>query len=248
MFQGKTVLITGANSGIGKSCVSRFMKDGATIVAVVRRKKETQYLINELTQSGDKVYAYYCDLNDTRTINEMFDEIQIKHSAIDFAINSAGIEGLSYTKITDYPESIWDEVINVNLKSVWLCMKREIKIMLENKSGAIVNIASLAGLQASMSGGTPYTASKFGVVGITRATALEVAADGIRVNAICPGVVRTPMAEKVLGNSLEVIGCQNPMGKVCEPEDVANMAAWLCSKEASFVTGVAIPLDGGLTA
>lgn len=249
MFKDKIVLITGANSGIGRACAEQFSGKGALVLGVSRRKELSDEVELSINRNGGKAEFYQCDLRSSDEIHQLFDCIINKYGKLDYLVNNAGIDGASYTKITDYPESVWDDVLNTNLKSVWLCVKRALQVMVNQKYGAIVNIASVAGLQASITGGVAYTASKFGVIGITRAAALEVADLGIRINAVCPGFVRTPMAEMVLGDRLESVAKNScPMGRACESEEVAKVVAWLCSKEASFITGVALPVDGGTLA
>ncbi len=171
------------------------------------------------------------------------------YGRLDYAHNNAGIEGASAGTV-DYSEEAWDRVIAINLKGVWLCMKYEIPAMLKQGGGAIVNTASVAGLIGS-AGTVAYTASKHGVVGLTRTTALEFAKQGIRVNAVCPGVIRTPMVERVmaLDPSVEArLTSVEPVGRLAAPEEVARAVVWLCSGASSFVTGVPMPIDGGWTA
>jgi NAD(P)-dependent dehydrogenase (short-subunit alcohol dehydrogenase family) len=168
---------------------------------------------------------------------------------LDFAFNNAGIEGTSAT-ITECTEENWDKTIGINLKGIWGCMKYEIPEMLKHGSGAIVNCASIAGLVGYV--GLPaYVASKHGIIGLTKTAALENAKLGIRVNAVCPGAIKTPMIDRLTGNKKEVeaqFAAQEPIGRLGNPNEVANAVIWLCSEAASFVTGHAMTVDGGWTA
>jgi len=171
------------------------------------------------------------------------------YGGLDCAFNNAGIEG-STAAIPDYPEADWDRVIDINLKGIWLCMKYEIPQMLARGGGAIVNTASIAGVVASR-GVVPYTASKWGINGITKVAALEYAKAGIRVNSVCPGVIGTSMVKRVFGEHPDVgtaFLAATPMGRLGEPREIGETVVWLCSDKASFVTGHNMIVDGGLTA
>jgi NAD(P)-dependent dehydrogenase (short-subunit alcohol dehydrogenase family) len=240
----KIALVTGGNSGIGLACAERFVALGANVVITGRSVDKAQEALERL---GRRASFLPCDLRDGDQIRALFEQIRQQHGRLDIAVNNAGVEGKSFTKLVEYPEEIWDEVIQVNLKAVWLCMKGEIELMLRAGSGAIVNVSSLAGLKASLSGGAAYTASKHGVVGLTRSAAKEYAANRIRVNCVCPALIRTPMAEAVIPEGLDELGAKHhPVGRIGEPEDVASAVAWLCSDVSSFLTGISVPVDGGL--
>jgi NAD(P)-dependent dehydrogenase (short-subunit alcohol dehydrogenase family) len=168
------------------------------------------------------------------------------YGTLDFAFNNAGIHG-EFIPTIDFPEDEWDRMINVNLKSVWLCMKSEIPRMLEN-GGVIVNTSSAAGL-VGVPSNPAYTASKHGVVGLTKSTAIEYARSGIRINCVCPGPIRTGMHESLMAVSPDIVEGMHekvPMGRIGEPEEVAGVVLWLCSDAASYVTGHALPVDGGV--
>ena len=171
------------------------------------------------------------------------------YGRLDYAFNNAGIEGTS-APVQDCTEENWDKTIGVNLKGVWLCMKYEIPEMLKQGKGVIINTASVAGL-VGFQGLPAYVASKHGIIGLTKTAALECAQLGIRVNAVCPGVIQTSMIDRLTGNKKEAIeqftGLE-PVGRFGQPEEIANAVIWLCSDEASFVTGVAMPVDGGFVA
>jgi NAD(P)-dependent dehydrogenase (short-subunit alcohol dehydrogenase family) len=173
------------------------------------------------------------------------------YGGLDYAFNNAGIEGTPLVSTTNYDEGTWDQVIDINLKGVWLCMKYEILPMLKRGRGAIVNMSSVAGLRGGRAMGVAYFASKHGVIGLTKTSALEFALQGIRINAVCPAWIETAMANRVFFYD-EVIGKQAPetlpIGRIGKPEEVAAAVLWLCSDAASFVTGHALPIDGGILA
>lgn len=246
--RGKVVLVTGGTSGIGLSCARAFAALGARVVISGSSADKGRQAVATFDRDEDATFIA-ADFRSNEQIRALFDQIAERYGRLDCAINNAGIEGQSYTQLTDYPERIWYEVIQINLTAVWLCMQREIDAMLARGSGCIVNIASLAGLQASMSGGSAYTASKHGVVGLTRSAAKEYAAQGIRVNCLCPALIKTPMAEAVIPEGLDELGAKHhPIGRIGYPTDVAAAAVWLCSEASAFITGISLPIDGGLSA
>lgn len=247
-FENKVALVTGGSSGIGYACAASFAREGATVIITGRDMQKGRAAAETLSKFGWRVSFLACDFREGGQIATLFSKIKTDHQRLDFAVNSAGIEGKPFTKLTEYPEPVWDEVLQVNLKAVWLCLKYEIELM-RGQGGAIVNVASLAGLQASLTGGAAYTASKHGVVGLTRAAAKEFADETIRVNCVCPALIKTPMAEAVLSEGLEELGAKHhPIGRIGQPQDVASAVLWLCSPDSSFITGVALPVDGGILA
>jgi NAD(P)-dependent dehydrogenase (short-subunit alcohol dehydrogenase family) len=248
-MEGKVALVTGAGSGIGRASALAFAREGAKVVVsdvVVEGGEETVRLIKQ--NGGDAIFVK-ADVSKAADVEALVNKTVEVYGRLDYAHNNAGIEG-TMASTTDCAEENWDRTIAVNLKGVWLCSKYEIPIMLKQGGGAIVNTASIAGLVGS-AGLPAYVASKHGVVGLTRATALEYAKSGIRVNAVCPGAIRTPMIERIVAENPQ-LGAQmdtmHPIGRMGKPEEVAAAVVWLCSDAASFVTGHAMAVDGALVA
>lgn len=248
-FENKVVIVTGGSFGIGRATAVAFAKRGARVVIADWIEDKNQEALNLIKQTGVEGIFVKCDVSKAEDVARLIDKCMATFGRLDCAFNNAGIEGVQ--AIThECTEENWDKTINVNLKGVWLCMKMEIPLMLRNGKGVIVNCASVAGLNGFM--GLPaYVATKHGVVGLTKTAALEYAKSGIRVNAVCPGVIRTEMIDRLTGLDKEVekqfVGLE-PLGRMGDPEEVAEAVVWLCSDAASFVTGMAMPVDGGFTA
>lgn len=244
----KLAVITGGNSGIGEACAWRFTKAAYDVVICARREVRNAELCERIREFGGRALYYTVDLRDPAALQAAFQQISNDHPVIDCLVNSIGIEGKSHTLIESYPDGVFDDVMATNVKAPWLCMKSVLPAMRKARRGCIVNVASLAGLRASATGGSVYSASKHALVGMTRSIAREYAPYGVRVNAVCPAFVRTPLAESILGGELEQAGRSHPLNRLCEKEEVANAVYWLGSDEASFVTGIALPVDGGTQA
>lgn len=242
------VLITGGNSGIGASCAFRFADEGYRVVICGRRELECQKIVNHIRSCGAIADYFVVDLKEEEQIRALFSWIESSFSRLDCLINNAAIEGDSFIKTADYSETTFDNVMLINVKAPWLCMKLAIKIMKRHKGGSILNVSSLAGLRSSVTGGCAYTASKHALVGLTKVAAKEYALDNIRINAVCPAIVRTPLSTEVLGDKIGEFAQIHPIGRICESHEVVNAIYWLCSSEASFITGVTLPVDGGLMA
>jgi NAD(P)-dependent dehydrogenase (short-subunit alcohol dehydrogenase family) len=246
-FKNKVAIVTGGSSGIGKATALVFAKKGAKVVVVDWvENKET---VNFIKEMGGEAIFIKCDVSKTADVKAMVAETIATFGRLDYAFNNAGIEGIS-ASTQDCTEENWDKTIGVNLKGIWLCMKYEIPEILKQGKGVIINCASVAGL-VGFAGLPAYVASKHGVVGLTKTTALECAKIGIRVNAICPGVIQTPMIDRLIGNSKEAVAQftgLEPVGRFGQPEEIANAVVWMCSDEASFVTGHAMAVDGGFVA
>ena len=247
IFKGKVAIVTGGTSGIGKATAIAFAEKGATVVIV--DWIENEETLNLIKASGGEAIFVKCDVSKAIEVKAMVDKTIAAFGRIDYAFNNAGIEGTN-AKTADCTEENWDKTIGVNLKGIWLCMKYEIPEMLKQGKGVIINCASVAGLIGF--GGLPaYVASKHGIIGLTKTTALEYAKQGLRVNAVCPGVIQTPMIDRITGKTKETIeefkGLE-PIGRFGLPDEIANAVLWMCSDEASFVTGHAMVVDGGFVA
>jgi len=248
MLEDRVSLVTGGGGGIGRATALAFAEEGATVVVadvMVEGGEETVLMI---TEAGGEALFVKTDVSRAEDVESLVKKTVDTYGRLDCAFNNAGIEGET-ASLQDMSEETWDRVININMKGVWLCMKYEIPQMLKQGSGAIVNTSSIAGLtgQATIA----YGASKHGVVGMTKVAALENATKGIRVNAVCPAAVYTPMVENLMNSDENIkayIENMQPMGRVGQPEEISQAVVWLCSDAASFITGHAMPIDGGLVA
>jgi NAD(P)-dependent dehydrogenase (short-subunit alcohol dehydrogenase family) len=248
-MDGKVALVTGGSTGIGRATALAFADAGARVVIAnahnVTAGEEVAALIRE---RGGQALFVQADVTRAKEVADLVARTVEEFGRLDYAVNNAGIGGPP-ASVVDTDEAAWDMVIDVNLKGVWLCMKYEIPAMLQH-NGVIINMSSAGGLVGSPGLGA-YTASKHGVVGLTKVAALEYAQAGIRVNAVCPGVIRTPMLEHVQKTNPEVVDMlvsRHPIGRIGTPEEVAAAVVWLCSDAAAFVTGIALPIDGGAVA
>jgi NAD(P)-dependent dehydrogenase (short-subunit alcohol dehydrogenase family) len=246
-FKNKVVIVTGSAFGIGRATALAFSKKGAKI-ALVDWSEDTETL-TQIKQAGGEAIFIKCDVSKKEEVKAMVEKTVATFGSLHCAFNNAGIEGAS-ALTADCTEDNWDKTLNVNLKGIWLCMKYQIPEMLKTGKGAIVNCSSVAGL-VGFSGLPAYVASKHAVIGLTKTAALEYAKQGIRVNAVCPGVIQTAMMDRLTGKKEEVeaqfIGLE-PMNRMGKPEEIANSVVWMCSDEASFITGHAMAVDGGFVA
>ncbi|MGO4816886.1 SDR family oxidoreductase [Flavobacterium sp. W22_SRS_FP1] len=246
-FKNKVAIVTGGSSGIGRATALAFAKKGAKVVVV--DWKENTETIDLIKKSGGEALFIKCDVSKSSEVKVMVEKTLATFGRLDYAFNNAGIEGDS-APVQDCSEENWDKTIGVNLKGVWLCMKHEIPEMIKQGKGVIVNCSSVAGL-VGFSGLPAYVASKHGVIGLTKTSALECAKLGVRVNAVCPGVIQTPMIDRLTGNDKEAIEQftnLEPVGRFGQAEEIANAVIWMCSDGASFVTGHAMAVDGGFVA
>jgi len=249
MLEGKIALITGASSGIGQGAASVFARHGARLVLAdinVEGGAETVRLVQE---AGGEAIFVKTDVSKAGEVEALIKQAVSRFGRLDCALNNAGLDG-QIGATADCTEENWDHVLAVNLKGVWLCMKYQIPQMLAQGGGAIVNTASVAGL-VGYPGLCAYVASKHGVVGLTRAAALEYGKQHIRINAVCPGAIRTPLLENAIRQGVlteEQVATMEPIGRLGTVEEVGETAAWLCSGRASFMLGHALAVDGGWTA
>jgi NAD(P)-dependent dehydrogenase (short-subunit alcohol dehydrogenase family) len=246
----KTALVTGASSGIGRATALAFAKAGYAVVLADRDEVAGREAESEVRAVGAPALFVPCDVAEEADVRNLVEQAVATFGRLDAAFNNAGIEGLP-AATADCTIDNFDRTIAVNLRGVWLCMVHEIRQMLKQENGgAIVNCSSVAGLRGI--GGLPaYCASKHGVVGLTRTAALDYATHRIRVNAVCPGAIVTPMLERFMGSSEEARATtveSEPIGRLGTPEEIASAVLWLCSEGASFTTGQALAVDGGWTA
>lgn len=249
-FHGRVALVTGGTSGIGRAAALGFAREGARVVVSARRAEEGEETVRLIRRAGGDGMFFRADMSLRADIAALVERTIATFGRLDFAFNNAGIEGTGFVKTADYAEETWDDVIRINLTAVFLCMKHQIPPLLKQKGSAIVNMSSVAGLVGGPLG-AGYHASKFGVVGLTKTAALEYASKGLRVNAVCPAVIRTAMTERLFfedETKTAKITALHPLGRVGTVDEVASLVVWLCSEEAGFITGQAIAIDGGLTA
>jgi NAD(P)-dependent dehydrogenase (short-subunit alcohol dehydrogenase family) len=248
-LQDKVALVTGGTSGIGRDTAVLFAKAGANVVVAGRRAKEGAATIDLIRAAGGDALFVKTDVSKASEVEALVQKTVEKFGRLDVAFNNAGIEGVM-TPIVKQSEEDWDRTIAINLKGVWLCLKYEIQQMLKQRTaGAIVNMASISAM-IGVAGGAAYTASKHGVVGLTKSAALETARAGIRVNAVCPAVIESPMADRLYGAprlQKYALGL-HPIGRFGKGQEVAEAVVWMCSDRASFMTGQTLVLDGGLLA
>jgi NAD(P)-dependent dehydrogenase (short-subunit alcohol dehydrogenase family) len=246
-FQNKVALVTGGSFGIGRATAVLFARHGAR-VAVVDWQQDEETLKQIHTVGGEAIFIR-CDVSKDSDVRAMVEQVIARFGRLDFAFNNAGIEGET-APTHEVTEENWNRVIDINLKGAWLCMKYELPHMLQQGKGVIVNCSSIAGL-VGFPGIAAYAASKHGLLGLTKTAALEYAQSGVRINAICPGVIKTPMIDRFIeknNTTEEAMASGEPIGRMGTPEEVAEGAVWLCSDAASFITGHPLVADGGWVA
>jgi NAD(P)-dependent dehydrogenase (short-subunit alcohol dehydrogenase family) len=247
-FADKVSLVTGGNSGIGRATALAFARDGAKVVIAARRENLGEAVVREIAKEGGEAVFIKTDVTSPSDVENLFKKILEKYGKLDYAFNNAGFGG-PMNRLAKQTMENWDQVINTNLRGVWLCMKYEIQQMLQQGGGTIVNTASTAGISGSP-GSAIYSASKHGVIGLTKSAAAEYATKNIRINAVCPGPIMTPMLEEgftARPPMREAYLSTVPMGRFGVPEEIAGAVLWLCSNEASFMTGYSITIGGGQT-
>ncbi|RKF51047.1 glucose 1-dehydrogenase [Paraburkholderia fungorum] len=247
-FEGQVALVTGAGSGMGLATARAFAEAGAAVVLADYNEAAVRSAAEQLVSGGHKAIAVRCDVAEEKQVKEMVDLTVSTFGRLDAAYNNAGINS-PVAETADASGEEYDRVMAVNLRGVWNCMKYELQQMRKQGSGAIVNCSSLGGL-VGIAGRGVYHASKHGVLGLTKSAGLEYAARGIRVNAVCPGIVATPMVTGMIEREPEAMDAlmkEQPIGRLGHPEEIASAVIWLCSPGASFVIGHALAVDGGYT-
>lgn len=249
VWNEQVALVTGASSGIGRATALAFAGEGARVVVADLLGTEGEETVKLIQDRGGEAVFVKTDVSSPAEVANLVDRAIASYGRLDIAFNNAGVEGELATT-AECSEDNWDRTLSINLKGVWLCMKHELPRMLERKRGSIVNCSSVAGL-AGVARLPAYVASKHGIIGLTRAAALEYAREGIRINAVCPGVIRTAMVDRLIKAHPEMesqLIAGEPMGRSGTPEEIAAAVVWLCSDSASFVTGHALAVDGGWVA
>jgi NAD(P)-dependent dehydrogenase (short-subunit alcohol dehydrogenase family) len=247
-FTGKVAFVTGAANGIGRAAALAFAREGARLVVADLSEKGNQETATMIEDLGGHALAVSCDVTRNEDVRRTLNATIKAFGRLDFAFNNAGVE-YDIKPAAEITEDEWSRIIDVDLRGVFLCMKHEIPLLLKQGGGAIVNTSSGAGVRG-FKGGAAYVAAKHGVVGLTKAAALDYAQSKIRINAVCPGIIDTPMMDRFSGGTAEGrqnVIAQEPVGRMGMPEEIAAAVVWLCSDAARFVIGSAMVIDGGQT-
>lgn len=248
-FKGQVALVTGAAKGMGLATARAFAENGASVVLADLDRNLAEYEAQRIVDEGGNASGVGCDVADEAQVAAMVDLAIAKYGRLDMAFNNAGIQ-VPPSDAADEALDSFERVTAVNQRGVWACMKHELRVMREQGSGAIVNCSSLGGL-VGLPGRASYHGTKHAVLGMTKSAGVEYAPRGIRINAVCPGTIDTPMVQELLAgqsDAMAEIMKQQSIGRLGRPEEVAAAVLWLCSSAASFVVGVALPVDGGFTA
>jgi NAD(P)-dependent dehydrogenase (short-subunit alcohol dehydrogenase family) len=250
-FEGKVAIVTGGSSGIGAAAALRLAREGAKVVIAARRSDKSEAVVRQIEAFGGEALFIRTDVTKRADIEALVASTLAAFGRLDCAVNNAGIVGPALTPVAEIEEDRWDEVMNINLKGVWMCMKYEIPAMLKQGKGAIVNISSIYGFKPSDLGHAPYCTSKFGVIGLSKTAAIDYARQGIRVNVVSPGFTHSEMVDPVFASASErskaMLNRYSAQNRLGDAEETAEAIAWLCSDAASFVNGAVLAVDGGDT-
>lgn len=250
-FEGRVVIVTGASSGLGEAAALNFARQGAKVVIAARRVDKSENVVREIEALRGEALFLKTDVTRSADIRALVDGTVAKFGKLDCAVNNAGITGPEMVPIADIEEEAWDQLMDTNLKAVWMCMKYEIPAMLTQGKGAIVNISSIYGLKPGDIGNAPYCTSKFAVIGLSKTAAIDYARQGIRVNIVAPALTHSEMVTPYLESERELIAKMlsrhSAREQVCEAAETAEAITWLCSDAASFVNGAVLAVDGGET-
>ena len=248
-YENKVALVTGAGSGLGLATAKAFAESGASVVLADWNEEAVRSAAKKLAAQGHKTLAIHCDVADDAQVEAMVEQTVATFGRLDAAYNNAGVQNV-LAETADYPREDYDRVMAINLRGVWSCMKFELRQMRKQGGGAIVNCSSLGGLVGGPERAS-YHAAKHGVIGLTKSAALEYAARGIRINAVCPGLIETAMSDQMKAagqtEALEAMLKEVPIGRIGRAEEIADVVLWLCSSASSLVVGQAIAADGGYT-
>ena len=247
-FTGKVAFVTGAGSGIGRAAALAFARSGARVVVADIAQQNSQETVRIIEESGGCAISLRCDVTSAEDVQAALSQTIETFGQLDIAFNNAGIEQRN-AAVAEFEEDEWNQILNVNLRGIFLCMKYEIPLLLKQGGGAIVNTSSGAGV-IGIKGGAAYAAAKHGVIGLTKSAALDYAAQNIRINALAPGYIATPMMDRFTGGTAEgreKVVSEEPIGRMGNPEEIADAALWLCSDAASFIVGHTLVIDGGQT-
>ena len=246
-FKNKVAFVTAANSGIGKATAIAFAKEGAKVIVAARREKEGKEVVDQILAAGGEATFISVDVSKAKDVKNAIDKTVDLYGGLDYCFNNAGVNIDSDIPLHEYDDESWKSIVDINLSGVFYCLKYEIQQMLKNGGGAIVNMSSVAGVISKPFVSAGYNASKHGVIGLTKNAALFYARNGIRVNAVCPAIIETPLVEALPEATKAALTSIHPVGYYGSVNEVADAVLFLCSKKSHFTTGHSMVIDGGLT-